>query len=325
MIRNFIGFCLIFFSLQSINFLHAQCLPERREAFFAKLRYNNHLPERLLNGRTILFYEAAMTQVELEKTQASFAGTGIDAVVSIEFEKLLAGQEVRQFIFNAVQKREVSNLVFLEKKTKGYRCTLTAFNKKANFINVQQSAWQATHSSLYELLLQVNREALSLYRKQNLLVNEQPDVDFPITLVNGSRMELYTTDLRAASVAVRVSGNQKEDEVFKEVCKSYPFKMEFVTDSISDADLRKKGFWYVLNCVYDREDDVRSLLGFASPTPSAIAAEKSASSNVPVYKFYFRKLEYDHLYLGKQWDASADWQNGLTLFFNNVAQELNKR
>jgi hypothetical protein len=318
MIRNFIGCGLFFLLLLTINFLQAQCLPQTPEAFFSKLRFNNQLPERLLSGRTVLFYGEAITQTDLEKTQASFAGTGIDVIVSIELEKLLAGQEVRMFIFKAVQKRELSNLVFLQKTIEGYRCIITAFNKKSTFTSRQQSAWQATYSSLYELLLQVNREALSHYRKQNLLINEQPDVDFPITLVNGSRMESYTSDLRADRVAVRLSGNEQQDGELKEVCKTYPFKMEFVADSISDADLRQRGFWYVLNCIYATEYDVRFLLGYPQSTASVLPAEKSTFSDAWVYKFYFRKLEYDHLYMGKQWDAAPSWQQALRALIANL-------
>lgn len=314
---------LIYFSsallLFSPNLLQAQCLPESQESFFSKLKVNNRLPERLLNGRTVLFYEDSFTKPELEKIQSSFSNTGIDAIVGIGIEKLLAGQDVAKVIFNALQKREVSNLIFFLKDAKGYECIVTKFNNKPTFIAQQQSAWKVKYGSLNELLLQLNREVLSQYKKQNLLISEQPELDFPIALITGSRIEAFAGDLRADRLAVRLSNRVEENEEIKNVCKQYPFKIEFVADSISDAELRQKGYWFVLNCVHGRQQSVRALLGY---TIGNAAEDKQVLTEV-VYKFYIKKLEYDHVFLGKQWDIAPQWQQSLENFIGNLRQELN--
>jgi hypothetical protein len=295
---------------------HAQTIPLREESFFLPLRFNGKLPEKLLSGRSVLFYDYHLSKGDLASIQRSFAGTGIDAIIAIETEKLLGGYDVSRALFKIIQKREVSNLVFIHKGKLGYRCVITSFNGKPDFIDQNQHAWQWEGNSLNELLVQVNREALASFKKQNLLINEQPESELLLNIISGSRIEPFTSDLRVDKLAVRLSGDGLQDGLLKEICQQYPFKVEFVADSISDADLRAKGFWYSLNCVHAREWQAKSLLGYVS-------AEGATTFNQQeVYKFYFKKLEFDNIYVGKQWDASPTWTQSLQNFIINLRKEL---
>lgn len=298
--------------------LHArtQCLPETEDIFLNKLNYTNQLPEQILSGRSVLFYHHSLSSKELKQVQKSFAETGIDAICAIELEKLLAGQDVRQGIFSVLQKRELSNVLILRKNPQGYRLVITTFNGLASFVSNNQAAWQNNGASLSEMLLQLKREALASFKVQNLLINEQPETDLAFRPFSGSRIEGFTTDFRVDRLAVRLSSYAAENEKLKEVCGNYPFKIEFVEPTVSDAELRQKGFWYVLNCVHAREQEVRNLLGYA---------ETKANTPAPtteVYKFYLKKLEFDNVYLGKEWDAATTWEQSLGNFIANIRKDL---
>jgi hypothetical protein len=303
----------------------AQTVPVSESLFFSKLNYNNVLPTKLLSGRTLLVYDVDVTNKDLIMIQQSLASTGIDASLALEVEKIMGGHEVTKALTTILQKREISNLIFFRKGGQQYRCIATAFNGKPSLISAQQSAWQASNYSLSALLQQLNREALANFKKQNLLINEEPETELVLSIYSGSCIESFTIDLRADRTAVRLSGRSEEDEILKNICKQYPFKMEFVADSISDVELRQKGFWYVLNSVCAHEPIAKELLQYPAKVQPTLpqTTQQATIIDEKVYKFYFKKLEFDNVYVGKQWDADKDWTQALTSLFQNLRKELN--
>lgn len=298
----------------------AQCLPDTEERFFQRFTIVNQMPERILSGRTLLFYNNSLSQKELVRIQESFSSLGIDAVLAIEIETLLGGHDVRKALFDAIQKREISNLVFIQKNQQVYTCTLTKFNQKFSFVNTTQPAWQLSKTTLGEMLLELSRNAQSAFAKQNFLVNDQPETDVKITIIRGSRIESHSSDLRVDRLAVRLSDRAEDNEALKGALINYPFKVEFVGDSISDAELRLKGFWYVLQSVHLPEKQARDLLGYAVGK-----GLNNSFDDRSVYKFYFKKLEFDNVYLGKEWDAATTWQQALQNMLTSFRKELNIR
>lgn len=310
---------LSFFCLPAL-ILQAQCLPDTEEAFFQRFTIVSQMPERLLSGRSLLFYSNTLSQKELVRIQESFAAIGIDAVLAIEIEKLLGGHDVKKDLFEAIQKREISNLVFIQKNQKGYRCMMTKFNQKFSFVTTKQPAWQLDKSALGELLLQLSRDAQNTLTKQNFLVNDQPETELKMSIIHGSRIESLSADLRVDKLAVRLSDRVEDNESLKNALSSYPFKVEFLDDSISDAELRLKGFWYVLQSVHLPEKQARELLGYTTTK-----GLNNNFDNRSVYKFYFKKLEFNNVYLGKEWDAASTWQEALQNLLANLRKELNLR
>jgi hypothetical protein len=298
--------------------LQAQCIPDTEEVFFQRFTLVSQMPERILSGRSLLFYSSSLSQKELGRIQESFAGVGIDAVLAIEIEKLLSGHDVRRSLFEAIQKREISNLVFIQKSQQGYRCTMTKFNQKFTFINAKQAAWQLDKTTLGELLLQINRDVQNNFTRQNFLINDQPETEVRLNIIQGSRIESLSSDLRVDRLAVRLSDRTADNETLKGIMSTYPFKVEFVGDSLSDAELRLKGFWYVMQSIHLPEKQARELLGYSS----AKGFNANAGS---VYKFYFKKLEFNNVYLGKEWDAAVTWQEALQNIISNLRKELNVR
>lgn len=326
MLFRFTHYSLSFvFLLSAIVASEAQCIPETEDVFFKKLNYTNQLPAQIVSGRSVLFYHHSFTDKELKQVQKSFGETGIDAICAIELEKLLAGQDVRQGLFTVLQKREISNVLFFQKNSQGYRLVITTFNGLSSFVSHDQPAWQGSGTSLSEMLLQLKRETLATFKVQNLLINEHPETDLTFRSFSGSRIEGFTSDFRIDRLAVRLSSHGADNDALKEVCKKYPFKVEFVESTVSDAELRQKGFWYVLNCVHAREQQVRNLLGYAEPKagPSSVGSTANQfSASQEVYKFYCKKLEFDNVYLGKEWDAAGSWPQSLENFIASIRKEL---
>ncbi len=287
---------------------------------------SGELPAQLLSGRSVLFYSGTFSEKQLEQIQRSYAESGIDAVYTIPVERLLGGHDVRQALYTSLQKREISNLIFIQKNSEGFHQVVTVYNGQSTFVSDKQSAWENTSPSLSELLQQLKREALASLKVQNLLINEQPETELPIRIFSGSHIEGFTPDLKSDRLAVRLTPYAEENEILKQLCGQYPFKVEFVEFTMTDAELRQKGFWYVLNSVRGPQAQIRELLGYAeaksgSQTQSTTLTPSNTSEIL--CKFYFKKIEFEHVYLGKQWDASTTWQQALENFIGNLRKELN--
>jgi hypothetical protein len=309
------GLFLFFCSVVLLN-TKAQTIPLTPALFFSNVKPTNQFPDKLLSGRTVLIYTTGITNKDLQQAQSQFAQTGIDAVLTMPIQRVIGGHDVITTAIALFNKREVQVLAFVQKYLTTYTVTLASYSGNTKLIN-QSAIWQLSGPSLYEILLQVNREALNTFKKQNLLISDSPELATENTIITGSRVEAFTADLRVDRMAVRLSGRKEEDNLLQEICRNYPFKIEFVGDSITDAHLRQKGFWYTLNSVAGYENLVRTTLGY----PQTETNTTSASSNT-VYKFYAKKLESEIFYLGRSWDADPYWPKALENFINNVRKEL---
>src|SRR5688572_22550927 len=110
------------------------------------------LPGKLLSTRSAGFYHYTLTTKELEEVQLAFQRTGIDAIIHFEIDKLLASKDVTKAFGDYLLKREITNLVFIEKNDQGYRITITPFSGKENVIEPKQTAWSTTNRLLTEAL-----------------------------------------------------------------------------------------------------------------------------------------------------------------------------
>jgi hypothetical protein len=295
----------------------AQTIPLTPALFFSNIKPTNQFPEKLLSGRTVLVYTPGVTDKDLQLVQNQFLQTGIDAVFAIDIQHLLGGYDVASHTLSQFSKREIHVLAFVQKYLETYTITLATYAGSARLI-LPSPVWQISGSSLYELLLQVNREALNSLKKQNLLINDRPEQAPENSIISGGRVESFTADLRVDRMAVRLSGRKEEDNLLQEICKAYPFKIEFVADSLTDVQLRQKGFWYVLNAVAANENLIKSKLGY----PQSESKDNQRNTGI-VYKFYAKKLENEIYYLGRSWDADPYWPKALENFIANIRKELN--
>src|SRR5689334_2272821 len=149
---------LLFVSIQAVT---AQSY-FRDTNWIDQLNLSGALPEKLLSTRTVVFYDYRLTEKELKDTQEYFQRTGIDAIVYYELDILMAGKDITRAYADMLNKREITNIAFLEKKDTGYRLVLTTYNGKENIVDAKQPAWSISNNILTELLKSLYRTASSV-------------------------------------------------------------------------------------------------------------------------------------------------------------------
>ena len=314
-------------------FTAAAQLPFNEQQFLSRLKQGVTLPENLLSTRSIVFYPYNMPVKELEVCQKSFQQTGIDAVAYFDADLTHAGRDPLVALAEYLNKREISNLIYFQKDVSGYTIYLTAYNAKANLVEQDQPAYTYTHKNLNELLRNVYLAAANSLKNENLLINDVPETGFRVNAIFGNRNEFFAIDLKVDQLAVPKFGDPEMDSELEEIMKSYPYKYTFTEADLSESELRRAGFLYVLRFCHARNKTVRSVLGYASTrAESAIVSMayvsdvpqvKNISANEEVWKFYFKHIESRNVFLGRKWDADTSWQQALWNQLKGYRDEFN--
>jgi hypothetical protein len=290
------------------------------------------LPDKLLSTRTVVFYDYILTEKETLDMQQSFQRSGVDAVAYFELDMLMAGKDITRAFGDYLTKREVTNLLFVQKGEGGFRIIATAYNGKETVIDDQQPAWSRSNSNLNEALRELYRTTSS-QRKQNLLINEAPETGLKINPILGNRNEFYAIDLKVDPLAVPKTGDEAIDKELEEIFKMYyPLKYKMTEAGTPEKDLRKQGLLYVVCFVHTRGVVAKDLLGYdMSKSESALVSVtypdnqqqlKNIGSNTPVYKFYFKHIDSGNVFLGTKWDADLTWQQALINQLKGMKAEL---
>lgn len=315
----------------SASFCLAQ-LPLNEQQFYSRLKKDGALPEKLLTTRTVVFHPYNMPMKELVTVQTSFQRTGIDAVAYFENDVLTAGREVSVAMAQHLLSREITNLVLILKKEDGFHFYVTLFNNKANFVEQDQPAWFAVNRSLEELLRNIYRTAAAGLKRENFLINEYPETGLKINPITGRRGEFFAVDLKVDPLAVPKFGDPDMDNELEEIMKLYPFKYTLTEANLSENDLRKQGHLFVLRFVHARAKVAKELLGYnTAQSESAVVSitypesepqVKNIPANADVYKFYFKHIDSDNVYLGTKWDAETTWQQALINQLKGMKAEM---
>lgn len=298
-----------------------------------QLTIGTAIPEKLLSTRSAVFYDYRLTSQELEEVQLSFQRTGIDAMIYFELDMPFASKDVSKAFADYLTKRELINLIFIEKDEQEYRLTITTFSGKETIIEPNQSAWSASNRLLTEALKILYRTASNQQKKQNLLINDAPETDAKINPILGKRNEFYATDLKVDPLAVPKTGNETIDKELEEIfTTNYPLKFKMTEPGVAEKDLRKQGQLYVMGFIYTRGSVAKELLGYdMSKAESALLSItypdgqqqlKNISSNTPVFKFYFKHIDSGNVFLGTKWDADVTWQQALINHIRGMKAEL---
>ena len=302
-------------------FSAAAQLPLDEQQFLARLKTDGQLPEKILSTRSVVFYPFNLTAREMESIQKSFQRTGIDAVAYFENDLASAGRDASVAMAAYLNKREIANLIYVRKDQEGYSFYITPYNQKANLVEAGQAAWMMQHRALDVLLQQLYRTAANTYQKENFLINDFPETGFTINAIDGRRNEFFAIDLKVDELAVPKFGDETMDRELEELMKLYPYKYKLTEAGLSESELRKQGFLYVLRFVHARNKVVRNVLGYdMTRAQSAIVSLTyngdqqqlhNFSVNEVVYKFYFKHIESANVFLGTKWDADPSWQQAL--------------
>jgi hypothetical protein len=302
-------------------------------AWVDRLDLSGALPPNLLGTRSAAFYNYRLTPKELSSIQESFQQTGIDAVFYFELDKLTAGKDITRAFTEYLAKREVSNLLFVEKDDAGFRITVTTFKDQEGLIAPEQTAWSVSNRLLTEALKELYRTSSNQQKKENLLINDVPEMDMKINPILGKRNEFYAMDLKVDPLAVPKTGNELIDQRIAEIFEqNYPLKYKITEPGISERDLRRQGLLYVVCYVHARGVVARELLGYdMSKSESAFVSVtypqdqqevRNIPANTPVFKFYFKHIDSGNVFLGTKWDADLTWEEALLNQINGMKAEL---
>lgn len=296
-------------------------LPITEDQFFSRIANGTVLPEKLLSTRTAVFYDFEIKEKDLELAQNYFQRSGIDAVVYLEEDNLTAGRDVCVATAQYLNTREIANLIFLRKYNGNFLLVLTEYNKKANFVEDNQVSWLAQDGSVEGLVRQLYLATASALKRQNFLINDFPEMASGINPIDGRRNEFFAVDLKVDLLAVPKFNDPEKDRELEEIMKLYPYKFTFTDPNLSEADLRKQGFLYVLRFINARAKVAKRLMGYdMSRSESAIVSItylanepqlKNIGADEEVFKFYFKHIESQNVFLGTKWDAETTWQQAL--------------
>ncbi|HEY0742823.1 MAG TPA: hypothetical protein VGD40_15240 [Chryseosolibacter sp.] len=308
-------------------------LPIDEEQFYARIKAGTILPEKLLTTKTAVFYPYTMTQKELELTQEYFQRSGIDAVAYFVTDLLMAGRDVSVNMAQYLNGRDFSNLILFRKGNSSYKLTLFEYNRKANFIENDAPTWVAENRLLEEVLKTLYLATANAgLRRENNLINEVPETMSPISAIDGRRNEFYAIDLKVDPLAVPKFGNEADDKALEEIMQTYPFKYTLTEATLSEADLRKQGYLFVLRFVRARAKVAKQVLGYdVTKAESAIVSisypdeqpqVRNISADADVFKFYFKHIDSGNVYLGTKWDADETWQQAIMNQLRGMKIEL---
>ncbi|HZB15237.1 MAG TPA: hypothetical protein VE467_19520, partial [Chryseolinea sp.] len=259
--------------------------------------------------------------------------TGVDAIIYFEKDKLFASKDVMKAFGDYLVKREIANLVFIDKNTQGFRIIITPFSGKENVIEPKQTAWSTTNRLLTEALKSLYTTAANSQKKQNLLVSEAPETDAKIDPILGKRNDFYASDLKVDPLAIPKTGDEAIDKELEEIFKNnYPLKFKMTEPGVPEKELRRQGQLYVLGVIYSRGAVAKELLGYdMTKSESALLSVtypdgqqqlKNIPSNTPVFKFYFKHIDSGNVFLGTKWDADVTWQQALLNHIRGMKAEL---
>jgi hypothetical protein len=302
------------------------------ETLLARLKSDGAISEDVLSKRSIVLYSLSFTSNQLLSIHENLVRAGIDAVAYFKVESVLAGPDIIQTYADYFIKREITNLIIIQKTSTAFSINVTSFNGKEDLVNPDQSTWNTQSSSLSEALNALYRSALASNKKKNLLMNEIPETDLPVKIIDGQRSEIFAVDLKVDNLAIPKFNDPAYDKELEEILKTYPFRFQLVTHSDLEKDLRNKGFLYVLYFVHTQCGIAKEVLGypvskaesaFVSVTyPDGQVQLKNIPADTPVFKFYVRHIDSGNIFLGPKWDAETTWQQALHNFIKGFKAEL---
>ncbi len=279
-------------------------------------------PKDLLASKSVMLYDYRLTAAEIQETQKSFQQTGIDAVAWFQIDQVLAGKDITSAFAEYFTNRQVIFLLILTRTPDGFQLIVTAFNQKPNLFDPNQPGWRTRNGKLSELLRTVLQDSWRSQKKQNYLINEFPETDIVVNPFKGNRQEFYAIDLKVDNLAVQKSGDEKMDKDLEAIFQAnYPLKYKIVEAGLTEQELRRQGFLYILCFVHTRGAAAREILGydmsrkenaFASISfPEGQLQLKTIPAQAEIYKFYFRHIDNGNVFLGNKWDADVNWQDAL--------------
>lgn len=299
-----------------------------QNSLFSSITSGGSISEEVLSKRSAVLYNYTLTPTELQTIHDNFIRTGIDAVIYFDIDVALAGNDAAKTYSAYLSKREISTVILVKKTLSGYELIVAPFNDTERFIDISKPVWRKESNSLGDILTSLYQDALAGNKKKNNLIIDFPETDLPLTIFNGRRSELAPFDLKVDNLAVIKFGNEAADNELEEIFKTYPLKYKLVDKSISESDLRRQGFTYILCFVNTHGLAAKKVLEYQlTKSENAFVSVTYSNGNVhlkniaadqPVFKYYVRHFDSGNVFLGTKWDADTTWQQSLINFIQGL-------
>lgn len=302
-----------------------------------------------LNGKSAVLISAspgAQPIISWERLAEEIHGplteAGGDPVAYYELEDIILSEGIQANYAAAFSQRLIENLVVITRKENAdIHVHIMPFTKDKNMV-APGAAWSANAGSLPELKERIAAVGLNS-KSRNLLVNEVPEflsgsaasvssnssspqflartplnldmfkLAVPLAGAGGGSAFLTTFryDLLGKSPEQILAEQKTEREGLERVFEDhYPFEVEFLTSSLTDAELISNRVQFVLMRLEGREGDLMESMGMEIP--------ENINRERIVVKYYIRFLVRNELYIGPEWDADPDWETALTDFLRNL-------
>ena len=135
--------------------------------------------------------------------------------------------------------------------TDSFRIAVTVFNGKENVVDQQQAAWSSANRVTHRSAEGFVPSIFAQQKRENLLINDVPEIGLQIDPILGNRNEFYAMDLKVDPLAVPKTGDEVVDrELGGNFKANYPLKYKLTEPGLTEKDLRKQGLLYVLCFVH---------------------------------------------------------------------------
>lgn len=333
---------------------------------FRDLEEGNFIPGDLNSTRTAVFISMQPKNgtYYTEDDWKSFSSQvhnylykmGIDVIIYINSNDFSSGNSSRNFYQTTLTRRKIKNLIFVTKDKNGIELLCTPYNGRASLISNNQKVFKKRSAGLHRVMIEFGREIKRTENPmQNFLIPDKPTFLDALSIVENSNLKNYPGQIRRNKMAVErfnkiaavenaspelasriASYNQQVDAKNRELeqlLNSFPYEVEFI-DYMSDEDLLRRRYQFVLRNLYTSGESIKSMLKYEPSTSEAgyvsvvpIMPENTSIKTFPknalLHKFYIRQNIAKNVYVG-EWDADESWQNALTNFIGNMIQFFNK-
>ena len=269
---------------------------------------NNNIPKDILQKRSAVLVSVPQRSASNSergdwKSYAARAHSflrkiGIDPVIYIYLDDVLAGPEVSAAYANYLSERGIKYIIILSKVLLKFGSkidttnvvVITAFNVNSTIISNGQTAWKDQNKDLEKIMRNIYRITVRQdFQKTNNLIIDQPEFLGGINIITSQRNESFPLNLRTDVLAVprftdylipsNVPDNAINNRILKDIRESnsanvklnqeldnafqgYSGKYELVDYSRGEDQLFKDGYQYILLRLNTTGLSIKQMLGY---------------------------------------------------------------
>lgn len=321
------------------------------------------IPDNLSKERTLVvvhtpdnvgkFRQAGDWKALSNSAHPSFVTMGIDAILYMNHYDLVVSQKSRLSYSQLFSNRNIKNIIFLTQLENSYEMIIAPFSGSESILGNKKEVYYIKENQLYDLLLKTGKEIRRADQEVfNFLIPEKPSFISGLSIIEKTQLKNYPGILRRSTLAVeRFSAAsipqgasdelknklenwnktiQSKNEELEIIMRDYPYDYVLI-DQMSDDDLKRKRYQFVLRSISGQAKTLREMLDykvdpsetdFVSVIP--IMPDQTRAKPIPkdalVHKFYIKQNISKNVHVGV-WDADQTWQDALRNMIGNLIQE----